>query len=453
MSKMKLRDVYIVSITLGLITAMFAAPSLAQEASQASMTIQPQQPRSEGWFGYSVAINGDFIVVGEPHADVEGESRAGLAYLYDTEGGLVTTLRSPSPVNGNIFGWSVDITENIIAVSAMLADADGVREAGKAYIFDTDGDLKAALQAPQMKLNGLFGISVAASGDIVVVGEHDADAEGISCAGRVHMYDSDGHHLRSLQSPNPVPTGKFGLSVDVHGDIIVVGEVTTGNEVVGPGSVYVFNTAGDLLATMESPVPDESLNFGGCVAVDDEFIVVGESFANVDGITKAGKAYVFDTEGHLKASLQSPTPETNAEFGCSVAMDGDTILIGEHQADLDVVNEGRAYKFDIEGNLLEILQAPNPSVNEKFGASAAIYGDISVVGGPMSTVEGMRSAGRTYIFGGKTLEAEAESVPQEVSQPDTATDEKPSGIPGFRYASIIVGLAAGTLLLWIIQKR
>lgn len=75
------------------------------------------------------------------------------------------------------------------------------------------------------------------------------------------------------------------------------------------------------------------------------------------------------SDGNLLKTIQALEPEAGAEFGVSVAISGNTIAIGEYKADVETINEGRAYLFDTDGNHLATLQAPKPEVGAYFGMS------------------------------------------------------------------------------------
>ena len=76
----------------------------------------------------------------------------------------------------------------------------------------------------------------------------------------------------------------------------------------------------------------------------------------MDGHEKAGRAHIYDTGWNYVASLQSPTPEDNAEFGLDVVTGGDIVVVGERRGDVESMNEGKAYVYDLEGNLVSTLR-------------------------------------------------------------------------------------------------
>lgn len=418
MRKLMLRVVVVELIALGLLVSIFTIPTLAEEEYQITAILQSPEPKLLAEFGYSIAVSEDMIVIGEPNGEVEGYALAGKVYVFDLDGNLKATLHAPTPQRRAEFGKSVAISGDIVVVGEYLAHVDGKLKAGKAYIFDSDGNLQATLQSPEPVLVGTFGRNVAISNDTVVVTESTAHIEDAPQAGKVYVFDLDGNLIAALQSPEPYSAewdffesqdpyyeywgggGNFGYSMDGSGGIIVVGEpYTPVEDKIGAGKAFIFDSEGNLLNTLQAPEPQELSGFGKWeVDVKGDIIVVGEYYAEVEGHKRAGRAYIFDLDGNLLAALQSPEPEENAMFGSTVATSGDLVIVGEPLADVEGVNEGKVYVFDLDGNLLATLLAPAPAVDAEFGWPVAVRGDIIVVGENYANLEEAPEAGRVYVF-------------------------------------------------------
>jgi len=454
--KTSLAGVSIGLLAISLFISFIAVYASAEEEYSLKTSLQSLEPSSGAVFGSSVAISEDILVIGEPKGKVE-DTAIGKAHIFDSDGNLLTTIQSPEPRSGAFFSNSVAVSGDTIVVGEYMF-ARSIDNWGRAYTFGSDGSLQSTLQAP---IRGWwFSWSVAVSGDTVVVGDPHYEEENIPYSGRAYIFGSDGSLQSTFQAPTPISVGLFGRSVAADGDHIIIGEIpcsiATGTY-LGPGSAYVYDSKEDLLTTLKSPDQEASINFGWSVAISESIIAVGESFAEVDGNSKAGRAYIFDTDGNLLTTLQAPTPEENAEFGNAVAISGDTVVVGEYKADVEAFNEGRAYVFDLDGNLLATLQAPTPGAAAGFGHSVAVSGDTIVVGEPNAIVDGKVKAGRAYIFGpgpGAKPEAETEPVSAQEEAKPAAEEKKPSGgIPGFPYESIITGLVIGAFVLWLLQRR
>jgi len=83
----------------------------------------------------------------------------------------------------------------------------------------------------------------------------------------------------------------------------------------------------NLIATLRSPEPESNANFGYSVAVSGDIVVVGEVTGAIEGYSKPGRAHIFTTDGTLLASLQAPEPSNNAWFGFAVAISGDIVVV------------------------------------------------------------------------------------------------------------------------------
>ena len=216
-------------------------------------------PSPSAWFGVSVALHGERIVVGAMNDDVMG-TNSGAAYVFERAGTLwtqQTKLVAPDGVPGNTFGFSVAIQGNRIVVGANNYNVEHTNTTpGAAYVFDWDGFGWAATQTltspglPGPSFQG-FGVSVALSGDTILVGTNGDDQAG-NDAGAAYVFQRSGLTWtmeRTIVSPSPVAEGEFGVTVALDGDYAVVGanrhkvRPVTDNT---PGSAYVFQLGGVL---------------------------------------------------------------------------------------------------------------------------------------------------------------------------------------------------------------
>jgi hypothetical protein len=257
-----------------------------------------------------------------------------------------------------------------------------------------------------------------------------------------------------LTSPSPVPEAFFGQSIEISDDFIIVGEsgsYSMGRPLV-TGSVYLFDYDWNLVTTLQAPEQGERTLFGLSMAIGDDIVVIGEIWADV-GVERAGRAYIFDTDWNHLATLQSTAPRVGGEFGRGTAIGGDLVVVGERRGDVISVKEGKAYVYDLRGNLQSTLVSPEPIVSGEFGWRVSTDGEVVVVSDVSATVEKVSKAGKVRIFApGPGAEAEPEAVTTETKP--VAEEKKPSGgIPGFPYESIIIGLVTGAFVLWLIQRR
>ena len=146
-------------------------------------------------------------------------------------------------------------------------------------------------------------------------------------------------------------------------------------------------------------------NFGWSVALSGDTALVGADGVTVDGKSKVGAAYVYTRSGTLwsqQAELPDPDADSGDTFGSSVALLGDTALIGADGATVDGESAaGAAYVYTRSGTswtLQQTLSEPDPSSGDTFGSSVALLGDTALVGADGATVDGESGVGAAWVF-------------------------------------------------------
>lgn len=245
-----------------------------------------------------------------------------------------------------------------------------------------------------------FGCSVAISGNRAIVG-----ACGISPNGGAYIYRWDGKQWVEEQRLLPTDGGRascyFGNSVSISGNRAVVGAYYDNDKGNYSGSVYVYTWNGERWEGEKLLAPDgmENAHFGASVAISGDRFVVG---ANRDGFDLAtisfyGAAYVFTQRG-AGWSSQKLTPGrriSGSDFGTSVAISGDRIIVGAQ----DESSNGAAYIFSFDGNrwIEEKVVASDGANGDCFGRDVAISGDVAVVGAHKHDEKGS-NAGAVYLY-------------------------------------------------------
>ena len=298
---------------------------------------------------------------------------------------------------------------------------------------------QAYLKASNADAYDQFGVSVAISGDTVVVGapyesSSASGGEGDNSAfhsGAAYVFTRSGSSWSQqayLKASNAGEYDLFGLSVAIDGDTIVVGAVVesssasggeSDNSAFAAGAAYVFTRSGSSWsqqAYLKASNADEYNNFGTSVAIDGDTVVVGA----VGESASAGAAYVFTRSGSAwsqQAYLKASNAESSDSFGCSVAISGDSVVVGAYgesssasggESDNSASFVGAAYVFTRSGSSWSqqaYLKASNAEEYDEFGISVAISGDSVVVGADDdSSASGGESdnsafwAGAAYVF-------------------------------------------------------
>ena len=356
--------------------------------------LSASDPAANDYFGYWVAVDGDTVVVGAYGDDYTVDSTtytdAGSVYVFvkPSSGGWATTATEtakltasdPDSANGDYFGYSVAVDGDTVVVGAYgddyTVDSTTYTDAGSVYVFvkpssggwATTATETAKLTASDPAANDEFGYSVAIDSDTVVVGAR-YDDDGGSASGSVYVFvePSNGWattaaETAKLTASDSAANDQFGVSAAVDGDTVVVGAYWDDDGGSASGSVYVFvepsNGWGDWdtsednetakLTASDGAAGDE---LGLSVAVDDSTVVAGAQH-NDDNGTSSGSAYVFvepsaDDGGWTDATettkLSAPDTAAGDRFGVSVAADGDWLVIGANQDDDTASNSGSAH--------------------------------------------------------------------------------------------------------------
>lgn len=319
------------------------------------------------------------------------------------------TLTSPNAQTEGWFGVSVAAIGNLVVVGAFTENSSGYQWAGNAYTFNAkSGALVNTLASPNAQSYGYFGFSVAISTNLIAVGARGETSDGYYSAGNAYVFNAKtGALISMLTSPNPQFNGSFGSSVAVGGDVVAVGApYESANGYSQAGNAYTFNaTTGALIGTLTSPNAQSYGHFGNSVAMSGSTIVVGAFEEKGGGARSAGHAYIFNaTTGALTNTLTSPNAQRNGQFGASVTVVGSLVAVGAPQEASHKHHSlaGNAYTFNsTTGALISTLSSPNKFLHGYFGYSVAVSGNKVVVGAPFQFY-GHIDPGYAYVFNAKT---------------------------------------------------
>ena len=365
------------------------------------------------YFGASVAVGGNTMVVGADQATVGGNAGQGAVYVF-TESGAAWTqtakLTASGGAAGDQFGQSVAISGNTVVVGASGANS----YQGAAYVFTASGAAwtqTAKLTASDGAADAYFGQSVAISDGTVVVGALYAQVGENALQGAAYVFTASGAawtQTAKLTASDGAAYAYFGTSVAIggNGDTVAVGASGANDR---QGTAYVFTAAGAAWTqTAELTASDGAANayFGSSVALSGSTMVVGALYATAGGNFEQGAAYVFTASGAAwtqAAELTATNGAAYAYFGSSVALSGNTLMIGAPDAAVGGnVNQGAAYVFTASGaawTQTAELTAFDGAANAYFGQSVSISGNTFVVGAPEATVGGNYTQGAAYVFG------------------------------------------------------
>jgi hypothetical protein len=442
-------------------------------------------------FGYSVATDGSVAVVGASSedgssttvngSDDNGKSVSGAAYVFRLVNGewvFEAYLKAANSGIDDEFGYSVAVDGDLIVVGARHEkgssggvngiDNDALDKSGAAYVFARSGGVwsqQAYLKAALPGENDLFGFSVGVSGERVIVGAYFEDGasagvnqvvnEGSLNSGAAFIFrrvnGTDWEQEAYLKASNTGSADNFGYSVSIDGDLAIVGALgerssdggvngeETNNTLSNAGAAYVFTReSGSWVqdAYLKASEPGEMDQFGCSVSISGETVIVGA--LNEDGASTvidgpideaavdAGAAYVFTRGGggwQQRAYLKAPNGDAGDTFGRSVAIDGDFAVVAADferggtnvvdGPDDDTVNQaGAVYVFRRNGGNWShqaYLKSSSPGVGNRFGFSLALADGLVLVGepfedsdtigvNPVQTSTGASASGAVHVF-------------------------------------------------------
>jgi hypothetical protein len=405
------------------ICAMASGDHIAQQAY-----LKASNSEAQDYFGLSVAVSGDTVVIGAPGEDstatgVNGNHsdnsaiEPGAVYVFVRQGGVweqQAYLKASNTGAGDGFGIHVTISGDTIVVGVIweASNAIGVNGdetdnsevgSGAAYVFVRTGTTwtqQAYLKASNTEADDQFGHSVAVSGDTVVIGApyEDSNATGVNgnqsdesatWAGAAYVFVRSGTNWTQqayLKGAKTEAEDRFGWEVAVSGNTVVVGAPVEASDATG---------------------------------------VNGNQ--NDNSTSASGAAYVFVRNGSTwtqQAYLKASNTGANDLFGGSVSVSGDTVVVGANnedsnatgvsgnQNDNSAANSGAAYVFVRDGTTWSqqaFLKASNTGAGDRFASTVAVSGEAVMVGVPAEAgnatgVNGDQSdnsapkSGAAYVF-------------------------------------------------------
>ncbi|MDX9740195.1 MAG: cadherin-like beta sandwich domain-containing protein [Gammaproteobacteria bacterium] len=407
-------------------------------------------------FGYALAADGDLLAVG---AYLEGSYAGGVngdqtdnsaegsgaVYVFSRHGNdwvQQAYLKGLANGGGQQFGRTLALSGNTLAVGAPFdrhggsgidpAPAEGpAPDSGAVHLFrlrDGVWEREAYIKAVKVENGALFGYSVALQGDTLAVGAYleDAPAGGPADSGAVHVFQRvEGNWTPSahlLASP-PQKGAGFGYSMAVSGATLAAGAHLE----AGSGAVHLFSREGERWlpqTVLRGARPGSNDLFGSSLALDDDTLAVGAHLED-GAFENSGAVYVYHRQRGEWSDPLRLEPEGGAEhrFGRSLALDGDTLVIGAYLEDsaetgihIDEAPEsaeraaesGAIYVYtrdDTGWTKRAHIKSGNAEAGDMFGYAVSLTGGVLAAGAPAEAAAGTDpsdnravGAGAVYLF-------------------------------------------------------
>lgn len=367
-------------------------------------------------FGAAIAVDGDWMVIGSPEDDDDG-TQSGAAYVYELVAGswtfhskIVTQEAEPF----DLFGTSVTVSGDIIAVGAPGKNNPTWFATGAAYVFRYDGadwNEEARLEPVDAFENDRLGTTIDADGDRVLVGAPDE----FFTSGTAYTFTFDGSNWSQEQKLVPFPylgQARFGESVALAGNRIVCGSPFGDDGVTTSGNAFLFEYNGSSWLQTNMFLASDRMEddyFGTSVdlAKNGTVVVVGAPGQDAAG-SEAGAAYAFRIESGVwveagKVIADDAQPDDG--FGMSVAASGGLVVVGAPNRDVGGLSDaGGVYVYLSDGPALPFrltFEPTTPIANGRLGQSVHAFTDHIVAGAPggQLTVTGSGTASARRISG------------------------------------------------------
>ena len=393
------------------IVIVFATTSVWALTAEQEAKLLPGDGQPGDAFGLDVAVDGDTAVIGA-HLDDDNASQSGSAYVFIRAGETWTEQAKLLPVDGadsDHFGASVAVDGDTAIIGSNRADDNGA-QSGSAHVFTRTGSVWTQL-TKLLPSDGVadarFGFSIALDGDTALIGAEGDDDNGLQ-SGSVYVFTRAANvwtETAKLLAADGASGEGFGASVALDGDTAVVGAAADDDNGAASGSAYVFTRTAGVWAEQAKLLAADGMaddQFGASVALSGETVLVG-AYTDDDNNTTGGSAYVFTGTGGVWTEQAKLLPSDGSaidNFGISVAVVGDTAVIGTRLDDDNGLNSGSAYIFTRAAGVWTEqtkLLPEDGAAGDEFGIRVAVDGD-TVLGGAFFDDDNGPASGSAYVF-------------------------------------------------------
>jgi hypothetical protein len=402
---------------VGMISVFFVISSTFAKTPIEQAKLFANDGKAKDFFGYDIALSGDTLVVGADKVDdnVRGHN-IGAAYVFVRAGKnwlQQAKLTASDGAENDQMGGKVAISGDTAIIGSIRNDNPSVgNDTGAAYVFVRSGkqwSQQAKLIANDASEGDSLGWSIAISGDFAVVGAPKDDDNGKD-SGSVYLFKRDGNkwsQQAKIKASDGVAGDVFGISVALSGNTILVGADLNDEKALNAGAAYVFVRSDNNWieqAKLTATDAGETDIFGVRVSLDGNTALISarRDDDEIKGID-SGSAYVFVRSGNKwsqQTKLTAPDAATDDRFARSVAIHGNVALIGAMFQDNKGKNSGSAYIFKRRGNDWKFdsqITATDGAAGDVFGWNVALSDSIVIVSANRDDDNGENS-GAVYVF-------------------------------------------------------
>ena len=216
---------------------------------------------------------------------------------------------------------------------------------------------------------GVFGVSIAMSNSNIIVGDYANN--------RAYIYDLDGTNEIEVSASDTVSS--FGWDVGISDNNIIVSDYTNAENGVSSGAVYVYDLLGanELKIIASDGVTNDQ--FGGSIDISNEKIVIGAKIADINSLDGVGAAYIYNIDGTGENKITSSDYIEWDYFGEHVSINSSKIVVSSaHMGDYD--HAGAVYVYELDGTSEIIIIPTDPAEYKFFGISTSINDTKILIG-------------------------------------------------------------------------
>ena len=378
--------------------------------TQQQKLVPPSDTTAGDLFGISVSVSGDTAVVGALYDDTADGVHAGSAYVFVRSGMTWYEQQKLTASDGAAFaefGWSVSVSADTIVVGTFFGSGRRTCSCARARSGPSNRSSPPS-DGPEDSFG--YSVSVSGETVVVGAVTDDTPggiAGGLSICVRAVGHDLDGAaEAHRVGWSRGGPLRNLGVGVRRHPGGRDAWDDTPGG--VQAGSAYVFVRSGTTWTEEQQLTASDAAggdHFGIWVSISGDTVVVGAYDDDTAAGVDAGSAYVYVRSGTTWTQQQKLMASDAAAvdlFGVSVSVSGDTLAVGARlHPSPGGFDAGSAYVFVRSGTTWiqqQELTAPDGGTTDNFGYSVSISGDTVVVGSPDHDTAGGMDAGAAYVF-------------------------------------------------------
>ena len=405
-------------VTLLIASLVYSTPNitLASTATPTETKLLSADPFVDEEYGRAVAIDGDTAVIGAAANPVSSD-RIGSADVYvRTNSGwqFQQKLTAPDATSQSVFGVSVAIDGDTIVVGAH-GDTNAGFASGAAYVFQRTNNqwsLTQKLISSESSTWDSFGLSVGVDGNTIVCGAFGNSPSNTLPVGSAFVFRLINNHwveTQKLAASDASENNSFGVTVAIDGNTLIVGAI--GNSQFA-GAVYVFEFDGSSWIEQEKLMSHDRtprVIFGYRLGIDGDTIVVA-SEGRGDPPIEFSAAYIFrrtPSGWHQQKKITTDDVFVNGRlenmgrFGLTVAVSGDTVVVGSPNDPTINYFSGSAYIYrrtsESNWTVDQHIFPSDAARDDSFASAVAISGDTAVMGAWVK-FSPLPFAGAVYIY-------------------------------------------------------